>query len=115
MSGKQGLPRAERVTRTKDYDRIFAEGRRRRGQLLSVCCLPNGLGHPRLGIALGRGWRGSVARSRAKRLVREAYRTHKHDLPAGLDIIVVPRTNWRPPSVEDIADELCRLLRDVEE
>ena len=111
MAKAQGFPRDERVRRKKDFDRVFQEGQRRRGRLLSVGYVGNGLAHARLGIALGRGWKGAVARNRAKRLVREAFRTHKEAIPRGIDLVVVPATNWEEPSVEEIAGELIRLLR----
>jgi ribonuclease P protein component len=110
MTDDQRFPRRERVTRTKDLDRVFTEGRRVRGPLMSMCVLANGLPHPRFGIALGRAWRGAVARNRAKRLLREAYRTHKHLFPAGFDVVVVPKPNTALPGTEDIAREIQRLL-----
>ena len=110
MAREHGFPREERLTKAAEFDRVFREGRRRRGGCLSVCYAPNGLCPTRLGIALRRGWSGAVARNRAKRLVREAFRTHKHELPKGLDLVVVPVTNWRAPRVEEIAAELVRLL-----
>lgn len=110
--GKQfGLSRDERVRRGKDFDRVFAEGTQRKGRLMSVRCLPNGLPHARLGIAMGRGWRRAVARNRAKRLIREAFRTHKHELPRGVDVVVVPWPDWGEPAVGAIAAELVRLAR----
>jgi len=113
MGKRQGLSKAERITRKKDFDRAFQEGKRRGGTLMSVRYVANGLRHARLGIALGRGWRRAVARRRAKRLVREAFRTHKEAIPRGIDIIVVPMSGWRDPSVQDIANELIHLLRDA--
>ena len=113
MGRRFGLSRDERIRRTRDFDRVFAEGIRRSGRLLTVRCLPNGLPHRRLGIALGRGWRPAVARNRAKRLVREAFRTHKHALPPGLDVVVVPRLGWGEPSVAAIAQELVELVTDA--
>ena len=105
-----GFSREERLRTKAEFDRVFREGRRRRGGCLTVCYAPNGLGHSRLGIALRRGWSSAVARNRAKRLVREAFRTHKHEWPRGLDLVVVPLTNWEGPRVETIAAELVRLL-----
>ncbi len=110
MAKAQGFSREERICRTTDFDRVFAEGRRARGPLLAVNWLPNGRPHSRLGVALRQGWKGAVARNRAKRLVREAFRTHKRALPKGLDIIVVPATNWHDPRPQEIAEEMMRLL-----
>ena len=110
MAKAQGFSRDERVLHRAEFDRAFQQGTRRRGRHLTVHCVPNGLEPARLGIALARGWSGAVARNRAKRLVREAFRTHKGELPKGLDIVVVPRTNWAEPSVNDVAAELVRLV-----
>lgn len=110
MAKRHGFTREERLRRRGDFDRVFEEGWRRHGPLLGICAAPNGLGHARLGIALRRGWKGAVARNRAKRLVREAFRTHKDELPRGIDVVVLPATNWREPSVGQIAAELVRLL-----
>lgn len=111
MGKRFGLSRDERLRRKRDLDRVFAEGAQRKGRLLSVRCLANGLPHRRLGIALGRGWRKAVARNRAKRLIREAFRTHKHELPEGVDVVVVAWPGWGEPSVGAIAAELVRLAR----
>jgi len=75
---------------------------------------PNGLPHSRLGVAMARRWRKAVERNRAKRLVREAFRTNKHRLPKGLDIVVIPWREWGEPSASELADELVRLLGDAE-
>ncbi|HPD14642.1 MAG TPA: ribonuclease P protein component [Planctomycetota bacterium] len=110
MAKAHGFSRDERLRATRDFDRVFEQGRRGRGQALVVCYAPNGLAHSRLGIALRRGWRSAVARNRAKRLIREAFRTRKHELPGGLDLVVIPATNWAEPAPEAIAAELLRLL-----
>ncbi len=111
MGKRFGLTRDERIRRAKDFDRVFAEGTQRKGRLMSVRCLANGLPQARLGVALGRAWRKAVARNRAKRLIREAFRTRKHELPRGIDVVVVPWPGWAEPSVEALADELVRLAR----
>ena len=57
--------------------------------MLSVWMLPNRLTVTRLGLRVGRGLKGSVARNRAKRLVREAFRAHKAELKPGGDLLIV--------------------------
>jgi ribonuclease P protein component len=52
----------------------------------------NGLPHSRLGITTTRRLGKAVTRNRARRLVREAYRTHRQDIPMGLDLVFVVRS-----------------------
>jgi len=110
MGKRHGFSRDERVRRAGNFDRAFREGRRCKGRLMTVRCAPNHLPYSRLGIALGRGWKRSVARNRAKRLLREAFRTHKHALPQGLDVVVAPWSGWGEPTLEAVASELVRLV-----
>lgn len=59
---------------------------------LIVYGVENGRDHPRLGLSVGkRRIRRACDRNEFKRFVREAFRLTKGDLPAGVDLIVVPR------------------------
>lgn len=67
---------------------------------------PNGLPHSRLGITTTRRLGKAVTRNRARRLVREAYRTHRRDIPTGLDLVFVVRS----PLLERKPAELGPIL-----
>jgi ribonuclease P protein component len=47
--------------------------------------------HSRLGLVVSRKVGGAVVRARWKRCLREAFRLAQHDLPKGLDLVVLPR------------------------
>lgn len=47
----------------------------------------------RFGLSVSRKHGNAVKRNRIKRLLREAFRLSQHDLPAGLDLILIPRQN----------------------
>jgi ribonuclease P protein component len=52
----------------------------------------NGLPYARLGLSVSRRKFGTaVARNRVKRLLREAFRLSKGELPVGIDLVIVPR------------------------
>lgn len=90
-------PRAERFGRSMrlrsgaEFDAVFAAKQRSRSGPLLVFGRPNGGPLARLGLSVGRAVGGSVARHRVKRLLREAFRTTRVDLPSGFDFLVVIR------------------------
>jgi ribonuclease P protein component len=63
-------------------------------------------GDTRLGLSVSRRCGNSVARHRLKRLIREAFRTIRQELPAGYDLLVVAH-----PHVLIAVDDYRRLLR----
>jgi len=87
----RGFPSALRLHRGREFDRAFREGGRAGDDLMVVHAVPNGGPHPRLGLAVGRGVGGAVVRNRVKRLLREAFRLRRPDLPASHDLVVVAK------------------------
>lgn len=82
----------ERLKDPADFRRAFDRRRSASDELMVVHGVENGRDHPRLGLSVSRKRvRKATARNRLKRLLREAFRLSKGDLPAGLDLVVVPR------------------------
>ena len=79
---------ALRLRSKLQFDAIYASGRRIDDRFFGARIKPNGLSHPRLGLAVAVKTAGSgVARNRLRRLVRESFRLVQHDLPA-IDVVV---------------------------
>lgn len=70
----------------------------------------NGLPHPRLGLSVSKRLGNAVARNRWKRILREAFRLHRERLPAGLDLVVVPRAGGQA-ELDRATASLCRLAQ----
>jgi len=87
----QRSPKALRLTRKNDIDRVFREGRSAADGCMTLFVLPSDLAHARLGVAVSRRYGCAVRRNRIKRLCREAFRLIRHDLPPNLDYMIVPR------------------------
>jgi ribonuclease P protein component len=109
----------ERMKDPAEFRRVF-EGRRSVSDaVLVVYGLANGREYSRLGISVSRKKvRAAHDRNRLKRLVREAFRLSKAELPRGLDLIVLPRI-MSPPfgvvrrSLTDLARDVARRVKSV--
>ena len=82
----------ERINDPADFRRAFERKRSASDAALVVYGVENGRDHPRLGISVGRRRiRSAAARNQVKRVLREAFRLGKAELPAGIDLVIVPR------------------------
>jgi ribonuclease P protein component len=106
----------ERLKDPRDFRRAFDRRRSESDRVLVVYGVENGLGHSRLGISVARKKvRAASSRNRLKRLVREAFRLSKSDLPSGIDLVVIPRLQNASldavrMSLVDLGDRVaCRL------
>ena len=98
--------RDERLKLRGEFRRCIQQGGRAAGTHIIVYVAGNDLGLTRLGAASTKRLGGAVRRNRGKRLVREAFRLVKHDLPLGIDLVVIPKTPWRDPSLEELKADL---------
>jgi ribonuclease P protein component len=85
------LPRACRLTDKPQFDLVHRQGLRASDPLFTMIARPNGLGHARLGMAVGvRAAGNAVNRNRVKRLIRESFRATQQELPP-VDLVVNAR------------------------
>ncbi len=82
----------ERIKDPADFRRVFERKRSASNDFLIVYGVENGRDHARLGLSVPKKRvRKAHDRNRIKRLVREAFRLSKADLPVGVDLVIVPR------------------------
>jgi ribonuclease P protein component len=92
MATKATFRPEERIKAPADFRRVFERRRSVSDAFLIIYGVENGRGYARLGISVARKKvRRATARNRIKRLIREAFRLNKAELPCGLDLVVMPR------------------------
>jgi len=110
--GEQRFLPAYRVRRGGDFQRAYRRRCSAADERIVVYGHPNGLPHPRLGVSASRKLGGAVVRNRWKRLLREAFRLSRRQLPQGIDLIVIPRGDAEP-ELMSLLESLPRLAAKV--
>jgi ribonuclease P protein component len=90
------FPQTHRMKTPAEFERCYARKRSASDGVLIVYACENNLAHPRLGCSVSRKVGNAVVRNRYKRLFREAFRLSQHDLPVGIDFILIPRPGPEP-------------------
>lgn len=93
--------RSRRLVNQRDFDHAFKGGVRLKIKGLTILRSDNTLGHPRLGISIGRRFGNAPERNRMKRRLREAFRLSQHELGA-FDFVFVPHRPAMTLSVQDL-------------
>jgi ribonuclease P protein component len=87
------FPSALRLHLPAEFRKVFAQAEVVRDSTFKILRCDNALPHCRLGLAVSRKvCRSAVGRNRIKRVVRESFRQHQHELAARgcWDIVVLP-------------------------
>jgi ribonuclease P protein component len=94
-----------RVSHKRDFEAAYRQGVRRVHGALAVYARPNGLPESRLGLSVGKRVGNAVRRGRVKRMIREAFRLIRAEMPAGYDLVVSVRPH-RPLTIDRYEESL---------
>jgi ribonuclease P protein component len=99
----------EHLRRPVDFRRVYDRRRSASDAWIILYACENDLPYSRLGLSVSRKFGPAHRRNRFKRLCREAFRLTRRELPTGLDLVIIPRTNQAPPLAE-LQNSLSSLL-----
>jgi ribonuclease P protein component len=109
------FPRAARLLRHADFERVYKQGRRHFSASMTVFFRPRpeeetpkqGM---RVGFTVGRALGGAVQRNRMKRRLREAVRLSSQDLKAPVDVVINPKKTLLDVDFAAVANEVSRAF-----
>ncbi|UXI02941.1 ribonuclease P protein component [Photobacterium sp. TY1-4] len=106
---KHAFSRELRLLTPEHYKNVFQQAHRAGSPHLTILARPNGLDHPRLGLAVPKKQiKTAVGRNKFKRLVRESFRCKQADLPA-CDFVVIAKKSAQELSNEELLKLLDKL------
>jgi ribonuclease P protein component len=101
------LPRGERLRRAAEFQAVFQRGSRH--ERPSFIALWQRAAERRVGFAVSRQVRGAVARNRARRRLREAYRQIRPHMPVDVAVILIARPSAATRTFPDLVADVRRL------
>jgi len=105
-----GFAKWERIRKKREFLEVTRTGQRRQSLHFIVYLRANPEGHLRLGITVSRRVGKAVRRNRIKRLLREFFRLHKHQLPPKHDILIIAKKGAGDLNYDQICAELSKVL-----
>ncbi|MGN0666234.1 MAG: ribonuclease P protein component [Huintestinicola sp.] len=105
-----------RLKDNKEFVRLFGKGAFVSSGLCTVYYRRNGRNFNRMGISTGKKIGNAVLRSRARRVIRQAYRETEELFPKGYDIVVTARAGSTECKSYEIAaffrKRVCPAMKD---
>ena len=110
------MERRHRLSRSRDFDAVYRQGRSVSTRYLTLHWFPredDPDGVPRLGLAVSRSIGNAVTRNRLKRQLRETWRELAETVPPGRDYVLVARTGVAEPADNRGHDWLVAQVSEV--
>jgi uroporphyrinogen III methyltransferase/synthase len=108
------FPKSFRLRKSEQFQNVFALRQSAADGAMILFVAPNGLPHCRLGLSVSKKIGNAVVRNRWKRMIREAFRKSRAELPSGFDFVVLPQRNVDVRTVHHLEESLKKLAAKIE-
>ena len=104
------FPRAARLLKQADFERVYKQGRRHFSSHMTVFYLRQAEGNARVGFTVGRVLGGAVERNRIKRRLRETVRQRRAILTGPVDVVINPKKSVLKVEFPILLEEIGRAF-----
>jgi ribonuclease P protein component len=106
------LKKEKRLCKNKEYQFVYRRGKSVVNRLAVLYVLPQPLGTPsRIGFVTGKKIGCAVERNRCRRLMKEVYRLHQHELADGFCLVLIGRSNLKNADYKQAEKSILQLFR----
>lgn len=105
-----GLRKERRITKNSEYRLVYKHGNYEVGRLCVIYRMPVAKQATRIGFVTGKKVGCAVERNRARRLLKEVYRLHQHDIREGYHIVMIGRAKLSTATYAQAEKEILYLL-----
>jgi ribonuclease P protein component len=110
-AGPLRLPRERRIKHGRDFQRARLQGRRLAVGCLVLNWIESSVKRTRAGVITSRKIGGAVVRSRARRLLRQAFRLNQNHITQGSDLVLVARNSIVEKDFAAVEGDFVSALR----
>jgi ribonuclease P protein component len=109
-SGKANFPKQARLRKRPEFLSLSRWGKKFYGPHFLIITKPNERGEARLGVTVSSKVGNAVVRNRVKRLLRECFRRHRHQIAPSQDVLIIARQDAANLSGHQIESEIREIL-----
>jgi ribonuclease P protein component len=106
-----GFGKDLRIRATREHRQHRARSRTFRTRHFLVAWAPSRTDHSRIGLTVSKKVGNAPERARSKRLLREWFRLHRHELVFAWDLVVIANPSVPSLSLGDVERDLAELVR----
>ena len=110
VGGAFRFRRNERINDPEDFRRVMRTGRKVVSRSFILFIKNNERNFHRLGVVVSKEVGPATYRNRIKRVCREFFRLHKHQIKGAADIIILTKKGCNIRGYKDAKDELRRAF-----
>jgi ribonuclease P protein component len=110
----EAFPRSLRLRARREFLRVQDRGRKVVVGPILALALPNDRGVTRIGLTVSTKVGNAVTRVRIRRMLRELFRKQRHQLPQGIDLVLIARASAAEADFAEMSrtfDAIARKLR----